>query len=79
MSKGLEALEILEQDLQDHSLLFMDDKIAIIEKELKALDIIRKYVKDQVANIDNRHEQKCLLVLVMEKEKDYNLLKEVLL
>ena len=83
MSKELEALERLycagRLDLDYVTNGRQKEDFETIEKEIKALEIIRKYAKEQVANIDNKSEQKCLLVLIMDKEKEYDLLKEVLL
>ena len=80
MSKALEALEVLE--LNTTSILNKEDQINecinIIEKELKAIDIIKKtwkisfYDEELMITIDN-----CYSIIFKSQEK-YDLLKEVL-
>ena len=88
MSKGLEAL----QDLRCMTSLSQDcpykesnDLCDIIEKELKALEIIRKWqvnVYDIINSVDYNHY--CVLMAGLNRswilpKKKYDLLKEVLL
>ena len=85
MSKGLKALErIGKQKTKDTSFGIdiktnYNEDYKIIEKELKALEIIKHHLSEQVANIELGKPQRCLLMLIMENDKNYDLLKEVLL
>lgn len=72
MSNGLEALEELKNDINNRALLFSDEKIIIIEKELKALEII----KDKIDwNMSLNH----FINIGYISLEEYNLLREVLL
>ena len=70
--KGLEALKrltrTLDLDGSVHRQLIIEDK-EVIEKELKALEIVKEIVKENVSNWGN----------VDFNINDYPLLKEVLL
>ena len=88
MNKGFEALNRIKMleiscdresyDLRPITKTHKED-LDTIEKELKALEIIKHHLSEQVANIELGKPQKCLLMLIMENDKNYDLLKEVLL
>ena len=83
--KGLEALEKIRQFHKDWKLLFNKKELDIIEKELKALEIIKKKrvdIKDLINEFDwsdgltSYNERTNHIPLTQE---EYDLLKEVLL
>ena len=49
----------------------------IIEKSLKALEIIKNKVNLTEASNPNGTKQKCLVTVVLDNDKDFELLKEV--
>ena len=67
MSKGLEALEKLKED-ECYTIKDFNECYTAIEKELKALEIIRRN-----CDVDN------IIAFCVNNEKERDLLKEVLL
>ena len=80
---GLEALEQLRNDIENRALLFSEDKLEIIEKELKALEII----KEKKVNLDILTQcdsvelyNKCIHYFDRQlTQEEYDSLKKVLL
>lgn len=88
MSKGLEVLEELKKDHLVDGRLPLIDKIRfeLIEKELKALEIIRSHCDNSILERRQRKNGQIIHYLVVGElgkyilsEEQYNLLKEVLL
>ena len=75
MSKGLETLKEYEQEF-----VYADEYFDIIEKELKALEIIKPYCLVADYGCDNEEDRYelafCKKVCISKEE--YDLLKEVL-
>ena len=72
--KGLQALEKLRQNNKDNSHMFDDELLDTIEKELKALEII----KNKFKMVERMYDTKFVInVPLTQEERD--LLKEVLL
>ena len=68
MNKGLEALEELQEhwEFDDTPKGFVDERVSIIERELKSLEIIRN--------------KECIFKGLSETtQEEYDLLKEVML
>lgn len=87
MSKGLEALESIEMGFSYDNRILYDDEFIIIEKELKALEII---IKEKRVDIDlllmadnvkeyNKYCHKYINIETQLTKEEYDLLKEVLL
>ena len=51
----------------------------VLKKHLEALEIIKNKVNLTEANNQNGTKQKCLVMVVLNNDKDFDLLKEVLL
>ena len=88
MSKGLEALKELTNELLGHTALLTDDDVkakeTIIEKELKALEVIKnkKVNVFLLINCDSLEEYNSQTYVYPQRQltqEEYNLLKEVLL
>ena len=79
MSKGLEALENIKENIRYGCFLAKDwDRLDIVEKELKALEIIFKYIR--IGNpFGNVHYIYLNDGSEMIMPKDFEILKEVLL
>lgn len=78
MSKGLEALERFKQT-QMLADLDWNNRIEIIEKELKALDFIRTWLKDDFFVYFKLEEDSiCIDGSSYLPKEEYELLKEVL-
>ena len=83
--KGIEALKQLRQNNKDDTHLFDDELLDVVEKELKALEIIAKYIKIDEEDEDDffpytiKDTQYISLssAKVMTKE-EYEIIKEVL-
>ena len=77
---NLEKFYKIRHDFYNHDELDYDSisYFTSIEQELKALEVIKSHITEQIANTNGK-PRKCLLVLVMETEKEYDLLKEVML
>lgn len=81
MKKELQALEKLRQNKIDNSHLFDDELLYIIEKALKALEIIKKRCNINFNEEDLRvcfMQSQDIIVITNNDEREYKLLKEVL-
>jgi len=82
MSKGLELLKEIKEDVVAEYIDDYKEHFDIIEKELKALEIIKPYLNEIVGmNVYDRDFYECFLQIgnkrvFITKEK-YDLLKEV--
>jgi len=78
MSKGLEALYILKEGLKP---IFCDEckEVQTIEKELKALEIIKRELKYNVDFVDASSFRAYIDGMICcESKEEFDLLKEVL-
>lgn len=92
MSKGLEALRKIDYEARyvnrddDYNLIkpykatnVCEEEFNIIEKELKALEIIKKHITEEFGINNDKYQRHAFLLRFMEgEEKDYEFIKEVL-
>lgn len=88
MSKGLEALKNIKSEAGTpyfstlYDIDMWREDFAIVENELKALEIIRKYISINRAfkNLANKESVNLTLIEIkaLIPDEEYNLLKEIL-
>ena len=80
MKQALKELEKLRMDINDDALMFSEEKLDIIEKALKALEIIKsKEILSVFKSITEYYYLLANTTAIEITEEEYDLLKEVLM